>query len=555
MALSGWEGVWQAPDDDEPRLVLADQLLARGDPLGEFITLSCRRERLGAKLDAESTAQLAELWSTHGEEFQSRFGGGEGLTLHFSRGLPSRAVATAERWLQAGELPAPIQRLELSEVRREQLPLLLSRPGFARLSSLTLRRAVTSLRWAARMDPRAAWGEREAALLAGVRAPRLRHLGLHLGFARSEDFARLLEGPFTHPLQTLDLGGSLGDDTELALLPLLSRARPLHRLSLSLGPPAIPERLRGDAEALTFHSRFGPVHQLRSAAPAPGGWRALAPLGLRPGLEADEVEEADGGRRAVWLRASCVNADVESPRRWFHAPDVSRGPRVEPLHAGDADDGLWLLAAVPEGPPVDGLAERRAQLTPVEWAAALAPLAAWAGDHPSERIHVGSLFLGPGGVTQHRLCPDFNAFPWWRDQVGPEQVARFAPEELRGLKPTAATTVYAFAALVCELSRVELVKPQRTAVAMMQSLLNEPADVRRADIPGELAGLLHRALEKQPGERPTPRAFAEGLARFRDQATSRAPARIQPGTPRARAEQLARLWLDTRSVFEQEPVT
>jgi uncharacterized protein (TIGR02996 family) len=34
-----YEHVWAAPDDDRPRKVLAEQLLERGDPRGEFITL------------------------------------------------------------------------------------------------------------------------------------------------------------------------------------------------------------------------------------------------------------------------------------------------------------------------------------------------------------------------------------------------------------------------------------------------------------------------------------------------------------------------------------
>src|SRR4051794_14262414 len=44
-----------APDDDAPRLVLADFLSSRGDPRGEFITLQCR---LAAAPDDEARRKL-----------------------------------------------------------------------------------------------------------------------------------------------------------------------------------------------------------------------------------------------------------------------------------------------------------------------------------------------------------------------------------------------------------------------------------------------------------------------------------------------------------------
>ena len=48
----------EAPDDDGPRLVYADALLATGDPRGELIVLQCERARTGARATERETALL-----------------------------------------------------------------------------------------------------------------------------------------------------------------------------------------------------------------------------------------------------------------------------------------------------------------------------------------------------------------------------------------------------------------------------------------------------------------------------------------------------------------
>lgn len=59
-----------APDDDGPRLVLADLLSAKGDPRGEFITLQCR---LAASKDDEARRKLRiaenKLLAAHAAEW------------------------------------------------------------------------------------------------------------------------------------------------------------------------------------------------------------------------------------------------------------------------------------------------------------------------------------------------------------------------------------------------------------------------------------------------------------------------------------------------------
>jgi uncharacterized protein (TIGR02996 family) len=58
--------VYANPEDDAPRLVLADLLLERGDPRGEFIALQVERARTGVEEPSEREAQLLKK---HGKEW------------------------------------------------------------------------------------------------------------------------------------------------------------------------------------------------------------------------------------------------------------------------------------------------------------------------------------------------------------------------------------------------------------------------------------------------------------------------------------------------------
>lgn len=62
-----WADVFAAPDDDEPRLVLADALMEMGDPRGELIAIQLREARGDA--GDEAGARAAELVKQHGKEW------------------------------------------------------------------------------------------------------------------------------------------------------------------------------------------------------------------------------------------------------------------------------------------------------------------------------------------------------------------------------------------------------------------------------------------------------------------------------------------------------
>jgi uncharacterized protein (TIGR02996 family) len=83
--------VYAHPNDDAPRMVLADVLLERGDPRGEFITLQLARGR-----DGEPSERERELLKKHGKSWLGPLGTvlsfGKGYSgTKFQRGFVARA--------------------------------------------------------------------------------------------------------------------------------------------------------------------------------------------------------------------------------------------------------------------------------------------------------------------------------------------------------------------------------------------------------------------------------------------------------------------------------
>jgi carbon storage regulator len=63
-----WEAILEAPGDEGTRLVFADWLEERGDPLGEFLRNQCRLARLdpGDARGRELEGRQRALWAEHG---------------------------------------------------------------------------------------------------------------------------------------------------------------------------------------------------------------------------------------------------------------------------------------------------------------------------------------------------------------------------------------------------------------------------------------------------------------------------------------------------------
>ncbi len=109
-STSEFAAVCAAPDDDGPRLVLADALSEAGDPRGEFITLQVGAGRRGAKGLARQREKA--LIVAHGQSWAPR-----GLTdVVFTRGF----VSAGSLWGEADPTDPTwqlVERLSLSEGR------------------------------------------------------------------------------------------------------------------------------------------------------------------------------------------------------------------------------------------------------------------------------------------------------------------------------------------------------------------------------------------------------------------------------------------------------
>lgn len=79
-----FDAVYAAPEDDAPRLVLADLLTQKGDPRGELISLQC---------GARDEKRERELIKTHGKKWLAHFGPSLGAEVEWRRGFPAVGLA------------------------------------------------------------------------------------------------------------------------------------------------------------------------------------------------------------------------------------------------------------------------------------------------------------------------------------------------------------------------------------------------------------------------------------------------------------------------------
>src|SRR5262245_22162424 len=93
------QAVREAPDDDAPRLVLADWLAEQPGPAiqarGDFIRLQCFRSRAeDAKESADLARQASAIRAAHGERWPDVAAGARATLVH-SRGM-ARLIAETD---------------------------------------------------------------------------------------------------------------------------------------------------------------------------------------------------------------------------------------------------------------------------------------------------------------------------------------------------------------------------------------------------------------------------------------------------------------------------
>lgn len=285
--LAFLEAIKETPDDDMPRLILADWFEERGEPRGEFI----RAQVLAARLAASDPhcrrleAQAAELLARHEAVWQGRLPDLLGGWQFFHRGLlhltvsPGRLMVAEARllgtedwcWVEAitlrslddgdaallagSALLSTLTELSLSmsAIGDDGLVALVTSPHVRHLAVLRLdhtRVGLEGLQALARSEiatrlttldlgwtPTGAWGAQ--ALASSSRLRRLKVLQLHGANLGDAGVAELADSPILDRVQTLSLSrNGLTDDAaeslvESAHLGSLRRLHLTHNPSIS----------------------------------------------------------------------------------------------------------------------------------------------------------------------------------------------------------------------------------------------------------------------------------------------------------------------------------
>jgi len=194
-----------APDDDAPRLVLADWLSERGDPRGEQIAVEIALARATpgerAPLVERATTLRAQLGDPQLDGIRVAFRRERGMIDHAT--LHIDALLAREQELFA---VAPVLRsIEVTHVDERSVAALLSRPWFSRLRSLEL-----------------SWYVPDAAAVAVARSPVARglaRLSIHHTALSAATFAALGASEHLAALHELDV--SLSGETDACIAALL----------------------------------------------------------------------------------------------------------------------------------------------------------------------------------------------------------------------------------------------------------------------------------------------------------------------------------------------
>jgi uncharacterized protein (TIGR02996 family) len=389
-----FEEARRATTDDAPRLVLADALMERGDPLGTFIRVQCERARTPPGLaDAALEQQERELLEAHGDEWKSGLPPG-GYT--FVRGFIERVVCSVDTWLRehqairartavaslsvwgwqrGAELAAAdalegIRSLQLDfQIHEPDAVTLFGNPAVRALKKLFLRGGWIGDDAARAMAASPHLGRLEEAVVESVMGKQLSHVGV----------AALFDAPALAGCD-LRLDASVSDETvaHLATTGTLSRRRDWHAARWSITAAAVPTLVAAAPRLLAL-----PCHRIgddggRSAAAASSvealeitgvieeygdrtlylGDPGLAALCSSPALDAlrsftfgfgDATTEE--GTRAIWSAPWLPALRELDLRCWLDAAALADAARAGRL------DALELLRVHGEGDAIEVLAE------------------------------------------------------------------------------------------------------------------------------------------------------------------------------------------------------
>lgn len=210
------------PDDDRPRLVLADLLSQRGDPRGEFIALQCRAAADPRSADAPAwTARADALLAENVAEAvpARRWFAHEAIRVVFRRGFPDEVWGRQEAYLAAAPVPG-LKLLHVGNCQDARTTRMASSPILRHVQRLELHTAVST-------DPLA---NRGLAALASVPF-RLRELHVR-SRTGPKGFVALAQNPSLAGLDALELDTVSPGPAAAGLRALFASAPHLRRLQL-----------------------------------------------------------------------------------------------------------------------------------------------------------------------------------------------------------------------------------------------------------------------------------------------------------------------------------
>jgi uncharacterized protein (TIGR02996 family) len=221
------------PDDDAPRLILADWLTERGDPRGELIAVQCALARPQIREKAQELQKRElDLLREHGAAWVTDHGldpvrvtatrrhdaveRARGATLMFHRGFADELKTTAADFVPASDTltRTPLRRLVLTDATSDQVLAVARANPIATLTTLRLRDcslpapALAGLAGSALAAPAAELAFHRCELedlgaLAGAPLPALRNL--ELDECRAGHLDRLAAAPWLPTLHAFRL--------------------------------------------------------------------------------------------------------------------------------------------------------------------------------------------------------------------------------------------------------------------------------------------------------------------------------------------------------------
>lgn len=338
-----------APEDDAPRLVLADLLSDRGDPWGELIAVQCRLARLprGSPGRRALVQRERELFEAHREQWTQGLETRHGYRrLVFRRGFVERALSPAHGVPEVSALRAAEPLLGELLIHGREVSMSGEARDYAEAYGTLPEMGLELASDVARLD--VSWARSLGFADAQLWEPGVRLLveagtlrdarSLVLADCSVDDAAvRCLAAADLPDLRELDLEADpLGDEgcAALARAPMLQR---LERLSLgrSLDPA-------GSAETITATG----LKSLLSAAP--GRLRALS-------LSSDVGEEGLVALAECGALAGLVSLELSTGGLTRRAAEaLARAPWLSGLErlvlrssAGPGPAGMQALAAAP----------------------------------------------------------------------------------------------------------------------------------------------------------------------------------------------------------------